>query len=266
MISSAFRTSILAIGLLVLAACNQQEVFTGLTESEANEITATLLSNGVEATKTSVQDKGVSISVGRDNFLSAIKILRDNGLPRPTKEDLGTIFKKSGITSTPFEERVRFTYGLSQEIEKTLNTIDGVVIARVHLVIPDTPEFGKEIRPSSASVFIKYKSGTDIEFLTPQIRRLVANAIDGLNYAAVNVATVEAQPAVSVFKAVEGETYGRTGSDAQGIKGIFSDWRNIALMTIGLFVVGGGATFGVVQFRKRRTATSLSEAQPDENG
>jgi type III secretion protein J len=265
MIPTVLRTSVLALCLFVLAACNQQEVFTGLTESEANEIAATLLSNGVEATKTTVTDKGVSISVGRDNFLAAIKILKDNGLPRPVKEDLGTIFKKSGITSTPFEERVRFTYGLSQEIEKTLNTIDGVVIARVHLVIPESPEFGKEVRPSSASVFIKYKAGTDIEFLTPQIRRLVANAIDGLNYAAVNVATVEAQPAVSVFKAVEGETYGRVGGDAQGIHGIFSDWRNIVLMFIGVLIVPGGGVFGFLQFRKMRATKPLEETQSDEN-
>ncbi len=263
MISPVLRSSIIALSLLLLTACNQQEVFTGLSEAEANEITATLLSNGVEATKTTVQDKGVSISVGRDNFLSAIKILRDNGLPRPVKEDLGTIFKKSGITSTPFEERVRFTYGLSQEIEKTLNTIDGVVIARVHLVIPDAPEFGKEIRPSSASVFIKYKSGTDIEFLTPQIRRLVANAIDGLNYAAVNVATVEAQPAVSVYKAVEGENYGRS-SDPQGLRGLFSDWRNITLLVFGMVIVGGGGGFGLVQYRKTRAPKPLVVAQPDE--
>lgn len=264
MMSPRLRNSFLALCLLTLTACNQQEVFTGLTESEANEIVATLLSNGVEATKTTVAEKGVSISVGRDNFLATIKILKDNGLPRPAKEDLGTIFKKSGITSTPFEERVRFTYGLSQEIEKTLNTIDGVVVARVHLVIPESPEFGKEVRPSSASVFIKYKAGTDIEFLTPQIRRLVANAIDGLNYSAVNVATVEAQPAVSVFKAVEGETYGRSSTDVQGLRGLLADWRNLALIAIGfLFIVGGGI-FGIIKLRNRLASKPTEQIQPEE--
>lgn len=236
--------------LAMLAACAKQEVYSGLTEAEANEITATLLSNGIRATKTTNGDKGSSVSVEPDQFLPAVKILRDAGLPRQAKEDLGVIFKKSGITSTPFEERVRFAYGLSQEIEKTLNSIDGVVVSRVHLVLPEAPEFGKQVQPSSASVFIKHRSGVDIEYLTPQIRRLVSNAIEGLSYAAVNVTTVEAQPA-TVFFRTDPTTMPQARDLRTGTEKFLSDWRNLALSAVFLAGLGAGGFFGYRRYRTK---------------
>jgi type III secretion protein J len=167
------------------------------------------------------------------------------------------IFKKSGITSTPFEEKVRYTYGLSQEIEKTLNGIDGVVIARVHLVLPDHPEFGKAIIPSSASVFIKYKPGTDIEFLTPQIRRLVANAIEGLNYSSVNVATIEAQSASQSFRTVDG-TSTTAGDRAFTLSSIASDWRNLLIIGLAVLLLAFGSVMGFIMFRSGRKKGSAS--------
>jgi type III secretion protein J len=251
------------LALLLLAACSKQEVYSGLTEVEANEITATLLSNGIRASKTTMGDKGSSVSVDQDQFLLAIKILRDAGLPRQAKEDLGVIFKKSGITSTPFEERVRFTYGLSQEIEKTLNSIDGVVVSRVHLVLPEAPEFGKQVQPSSASVFIKHRSGVDIEFLTPQIRRLVSNAIEGLSYAAVNVTTVEAQPA-TVFFRTDPTTMPQFRDSRSAPEKFFSDWRNLALSAVLLAGIGAGGFFGFRHYRARTATAAATGADAED--
>ncbi len=244
--STAFRGVVAALLVLLVAACGKQDMYTGLSEVEANEITATLLSNGIKATKSVVGDKGSTVSVDPDQFMLAVKVLRDAGLPRPAKEDLGVIFKKSGITSTPFEERVRFSYGLSQEIEKTLNAIDGVIVSRVHLVLPEQPEFGKAVLPSSASVFIKYRTGTDIEFLTPQIRRLVSNAIEGLNYAAVNITTVEAQSSTALFRA-DPSAGASLRDDRSAMQRFLSDWRNLALA---FFVLAGAGAGGFAGWRK----------------
>jgi len=253
------RAAAAVFALALLAACAKQDVYSGLTEVEANEITATLLSNGIRATKTTVGDKGSSVSVDPDQFLLAIKVLRDAGLPRLNKDDLGTIFKKSGITSTPFEERVRFTYGLSQEIEKTIGSIDGVVVARVHLVLPDAPEFGKQIQPSSASVFIKHRAGIDIEYLTPQIRRLVSNAIEGLNYAAVNVTTVEAQSATAAFR-TDPSSMPMSRDPRSGLERFLSDWRNIALSIVFLAGIGAGGWFGYRRLLDRTGAGKEADA------
>ena len=59
--------------ILCLTACSKQVVYANLTEAEANEITATLLGNGVSAYKTTLGEKGSSVSVDPDNFLIAVK-------------------------------------------------------------------------------------------------------------------------------------------------------------------------------------------------
>jgi type III secretion protein J len=61
--------------------------------------------------------------------------------------------------------------------------------------MPEAPALGEVAKPSSAAVFIRTREGYDLEYLTPQIRRLVANSIEGLTFDAVTVILIEARPA-----------------------------------------------------------------------
>jgi len=178
---------------LALAGC-KTELYSRLPETEANQMMAVLLSNGIDAYKQVVGEEGVTISVDDANTLKAIAILNNNGYPKSARDSIGKVFQKSCIMSSPFEERVRFIYALGEEVAQTLSQIDGVVTARVHIVLPDEPQLGRPVKPSSAAVFIKHQPGVDLDFFIPQIRRLVSNAIEGLDYSAVTVVLVEAQP------------------------------------------------------------------------
>ncbi|WP_163850651.1 type III secretion system inner membrane ring lipoprotein SctJ [Pseudooceanicola aestuarii] len=178
---------------LALAAC-KTEIHTNLTEREANEILGALLEANIDAQKLSGGDENFAISVQTDKVQTALAVLDARGLPRNNRESIGQVFAKSGIVSSPFEERVRYVYALGEDVAQTLQQIDGVLVARVHIVMPEAPELGQEVKPSSAAVFIKQRAGFDLDFLMPQIRRLVANAIEGVEYEAVTVVLVEAQP------------------------------------------------------------------------
>ena len=189
------KTRILGLvaSLFLLSAC-QTEIYTNLSEREANEMLAALMENGIDATKTNLGDATFGVSVANAEVRTALAILNDQGLPQSTRQSIGQVFAKSGIVSSPFEERVRYIYALGEEVAATLQQIDGVLVARVHIVMPEAPELGQEAKPSSAAVFIKQKVGFDLDFLVPQIRRLVANSIEGVNYEEVSVVLVEAQP------------------------------------------------------------------------
>jgi type III secretion protein J len=65
-------------------------------------------------------------------------------------------------------------------VESTLAQIDGVVVARVNVVLPERVAPGEPIQPASASVFIKYQPDLDPDSIEPQIRRLVSTSIPGL--------------------------------------------------------------------------------------
>ena len=190
------KSKIFAIILFTasLVACNNQALYSDLSEQEANEMVSLLFNAGVAAEKTSGADKTFSIAVPPENFSQSVELLRANGYPRNRFKSLGDVFQKEGFVSSPLEERARLNYAQSQELTKTIESIDGVVLARVHLALPkDDPLVDKQ-KPSSASVFIKHRRGIDLSSRESQIKALVVNSIEGLPYENITVALFPSEP------------------------------------------------------------------------
>lgn len=177
--------------LLILAGCTS-ELYSKLSESDANEMLSVLLANSIDAEKQAGAEGTFNLVVNDDEVLRALDVLRNAGLPRASRENMGQVFAKSGIVSSPFEERIRYIYALGEDVAATIQQIDGVLTARVHIVMPEKAELGQEVKPSSAAVFIKQRPKVDLDFLVPQIRRLVSNAIEGVTFDNVTVVLVEA--------------------------------------------------------------------------
>jgi type III secretion protein J len=174
--------------IAVVAACDTRvELISSVSESEANEALAALLDGGVKASKIPGKEGMVSLDVAQNDVSKAIGILRVEGLPRERYAKMGEIFRKEGLISSPLEERARYIWALSQEISSTLSQIDGVIKARVHVVLPERSAGGDPSLPSSAAVFIKHKTGVNLEDSGAQIKRLVANSIPGLSGEKVSV-------------------------------------------------------------------------------
>jgi type III secretion protein J len=176
---------------LLLAAC-KVELYSNLTEQEANEILAALLPRGIDAEKVPGKEDSRTINVEKSQLAQAIEILKAEGLPREKLASMGDVFQKQGLVSSPLEERVRLIYALSQELSSTLGHIDGVVTARVHVVLSEGDGEGPS-SPSSAAVFIKYRENYDLDVLVPQIKRLVTNSIAGLAYDKVSVVLIPSE-------------------------------------------------------------------------
>jgi type III secretion protein J len=188
------RLKLLAIlTLFALAGC-KQELYSKLSEPEANQMLAVLMANRIEVEKyaENAQDGGFTLAVDKKDMLRAITALNNAGLPTRKHIPISKVFEKSGMISSPFEERVRYVNALGEELANTLTLLDGVVSARVHIVLPEPSQLGQTVKPSSAAVFIKHRPGMDLDFQTPQIRRLVASSIEDLKYSDVTVVLAEA--------------------------------------------------------------------------
>lgn len=178
---------VVMVVMLLLGGC-KTELYSGLTERDANDMLALLLRYGISASKVSGKDDLVTLSVDDHRIADAIELLRTHGYPREDFATVGQVFQKQGLVSSPSEDHIRLVYALTQELNETLSQIDGVLSARVHVVMPAPNASGVRTSPSSSAVFIRYQETYDIAQLVSQIKTLVANSIEDLSYDKVSVA------------------------------------------------------------------------------
>ncbi len=195
-----------------------------------------------------------SVLVDEDRFAEAVEILKERGYPREEFATLGDVFSGEGLISTPMEERARFIYALSQELSRTITEIDGVLSARVHIVLPNNDPLRSELTPSSASVFIRHDERTQVQVLLPQIKILVANSIEGLVYDKVSV-VLFAAPAWTKEAAVVSET-APPGGSLPFLPIRIGNSEILVLSLIGLLVAAllGNLAFAWHWQRRRREA------------
>jgi len=178
--------------LLALAGC-KVALYSNLKEQEANEIVAALSAEGIGAAKMKLEGSNWQVEVEEDRLSQALDVLRVQGLPAERYVSMGEVFQKQGLVSTPSEERMRYIYAMSQELSQTLRNVDGVVSARVHVVIPANDPLSEKIRPSSAAVFIKHRPDVDLRLLAPAVKDMVAHSIEGLTHDQVSLSLFEAR-------------------------------------------------------------------------
>ncbi|WP_292397346.1 type III secretion system inner membrane ring lipoprotein SctJ [Mesorhizobium sp.] len=183
------RVALVVVSMLVLQACSV-ELYSNLNQRQANEIVATLMRHGIPAQRETGKDGKMTVSVQKDRFAEAMAILDESGLPKQEFQTLGDVFKRDGLVSSPVEERATMIYGLSQELSQTISNIDGVLSARVHLVLPENDPLRQRLVPSSASVFIRHRASVPMNELLPQVKMLVAKGIAGLTYDNVSVTLI----------------------------------------------------------------------------
>jgi type III secretion protein J len=179
------------LATLCLCSC-KAELYERVEERDANEMLAALYSAGIRADKTTKDEKTWTVEVEEHDLPAALRVVAAHGLPREQFASVGELFKKEGLVSTPSEERIRYIYAVSQELSNTLSQIDGVVLARVHPVIPANDPLATQLRPASASVFIKYRRDADVQALGPPIKNLVMRSIEGLQYENISLTFVPA--------------------------------------------------------------------------
>lgn len=204
------RLTVTALAVLVLAlsGCLKQEIQTGLSEQEAQEIIVLLKEHGLDALKQpSGSEKertwAVYVKGGDQNLVDAWRILQENGLPRAKERGLEQVFSNSGMIPTASEEKARLITGLGGEIGKTLKSVAGVVDARVHVVLPENSPLldRSQWSPTTASVLIKFQ-GNEPPLKEADIRSLVARGVEGLQPENVAIVLKKVVPKAATHRGV----------------------------------------------------------------
>jgi type III secretion protein J len=182
----------LACSLLLTGCKEEATLHSQLDERQANLVMATLMDAGIDCRKEAGEENTWNVVIYSNDFARAVNLLESRGLPQRNYQGVSEVFKKSGMVSSPSEERIRFMDALAQDLARTISTIDGILDARVHIVLPENDPFAKNTLPSSAAVAIRSRWDADVEDLIPQIKSLVKNSIEGLQYEKITVTVFKA--------------------------------------------------------------------------
>jgi type III secretion protein J len=181
MIHRVWRVAVLMLALGLLVGCSREVLYNKLDEQQANEVVAALLNNGIDADKRAAErGDGWQVVLDRRDMPAAVAVLRDEGLPHQSIDNISQVFKKDGFVSSPQEDKQRFIYAREQQLNHTLRQFDGVVDAYVYLSIPDKSPIDDKPPSGSASVVIITRPNAGIESRAPDIKAAVMNGTDGL--------------------------------------------------------------------------------------
>lgn len=176
--------------LVWLTGC-QDRIQHGLDERQANELQRVLVERGLDARKVPEAGKKPTwaIEVAEEQGSAAVRILAELGLPRPVEETGCDVFGSGGFVRTPLEEQLCRGRMLERGLEKTLQTVEGVLFARVHLVVPPPARFGQSPVPAKASALVRAAPGHAARLAASRemLRALVAGGVEGLSADAVSL-------------------------------------------------------------------------------
>jgi type III secretion protein J len=249
------------LAAFLLSAC-ETELYNNLDQRQANEIVATLQQRGIPAQRVSVKGGTYTVVVDKGRFAESVTILKDAGLPRQEFQTMGQVFKKDGLVSSPTQERAQMIFALSQELSRTVSEIDGVLSARVHLVLPENDPLRQQLVPSSASVFVRHRSNARVGNLVPQVKMLVANGVAGLAYDKVSVILVPVDSQAPT-QAQDLEMVSFFGMWMQRDNLAQAMWMFFGLVALVVVLAGG---LGVVLFRRSRRVYALGSSSVVKTG
>ncbi len=197
-------------GMSLIMAPTYTALYSELSPTSASRVVSSLEQAGFNV---SLSSDGSVVSVPKEDIARARIVLADTGLPTDGMPGWELFDDMSGMGMNSFLQKVNRLRALEGELARSVQTIDGIEAARVHLVLPEREAFSRSRPDPSASVVIKHRRGGEISRRHGlAIRALVASAVPGLSPQKVTVlsSTGETILAEDDVNTAESGLYSRT--------------------------------------------------------
>jgi flagellar M-ring protein FliF len=173
--------AVAAFFVKMIATPDYKTLMTGLESADAQAISAQLAAKKIPYV---VGPDGTSISVPKDQLDAARLEVSSHDSTHSGRIGF-EIFDKVSWGQTEFDEKVNYQRALEGELERTIQTMNNVKSARVHLVMASDSVFLDRERGAKASVTLRLKRGSLSREDASSISRLVSGAVDELKPADV---------------------------------------------------------------------------------
>lgn len=148
-----------------------------LTPGEAARITDKIAEKEIVY---QLRDGGTTIYVPQEHVYQLRLDLAKEGLPAGEQSGY-KLFDDEKIGVSPFVQNVNLSRALQDELAKSIQMIDGVAHARVHIVNPEQNLFASEEGRTSASVVLRLKPGYRLSGVNiAAITHMVSGSVKGL--------------------------------------------------------------------------------------
>ena len=181
MLAAAALAVLLAVGLVVYFAAVRVPyavLFSNLRPADAAAIVQDLDKKKIAYR---LRDSGATVLVPEPLVDSTRLAVMGEDLP--IKGAVGfELFNKSDMGLTEFAQRINYQRALQGELARTIMTMEGVDVARVHLSLPEPSVFRDDHRPPKASATVTMRPGRALtSAAVAGIRRLIAAAVTDLD-------------------------------------------------------------------------------------
>ncbi len=166
-----------------------RSAYTNLDPAVASDIVDQIKAQGYEF---DLVDNGRTIRVADDKVDAVRLVVASQGIVVDGQDGWG-VLDGQGLTSSNFEQRVGFQRAMQGELAKTIETIDGVLSANVHLVMPEDDLFTNDDIAASASIVVNTGNATLHPEQVTSIVNLVASGVEGLTPERVSVSDSQGQ-------------------------------------------------------------------------
>jgi flagellar M-ring protein FliF len=188
---AAIVLTLLIIGALLTQWARKPDMrllYQGLSPEEAAKITDKISEKNLPY---ELRDGGTTIFVPQENVYQLRLDMAKEGLPLGQQSGY-KIFDNEKIGISPFVQNVNLKRALQEELAKSIQIIDGVEYARIHIVSPEQTLFTSEAGKTTASIVLKLKPGYRLSPLNiAAITHLVAGSVEGLK--PENVTMIDSQ-------------------------------------------------------------------------
>jgi flagellar M-ring protein FliF len=192
----------LLMGLGAATRPDYAPIYSNLSVTSSSSIEGALANAGFSVL---VSEDGSSVSVPRSDAARARMVLAETGVPIDGDPGWELFDEKSGLAMNSFLQKINRVRAMEGELARSIQTLDGISTARVHLVLPDREPFSREAPSPRGSIIVRPEPGRAISRKQAiAVRTLVASAVAELELSRVTVLSAS------------GETILAEGTDGDG--------------------------------------------------
>jgi flagellar M-ring protein FliF len=173
-----------ALAWMTLSTPPQKTLFSGLADADKAAVVASLDQANISS---KVDDGSGAITVNEDDYSRARMLLASQGLPKAAPGGYAILDQlPMGVSRAVEGERLR--QARETELARSIQDIDAVAEARVHLAMPEASVFVRDNAAPSASVIVKLNAGRSLsDAQVSSIINLVASSVPGMKPDAVTI-------------------------------------------------------------------------------